>query len=403
MINKKIELIAPAGNIEKLIFAFKYGADAVYLGGKLFNLRAKSNNFTFDELKKAVDISRKMKKNIYFTLNIYFFNNDFEILYDYLKKIYEIGIKNLIISDLGALYFIKEKFPEKFNIAISTQANITNFYTAEFLKTLGVKKIILARELNLKQIKEISKKIDIEIETFIHGAMCVAYSGRCLLSEYFTNRNANRGICSQSCRWEYAIAEPTRKNEYAPIEEDQYGTYILSSKDMCTVDFIDKLIEAGINSFKIEGRMKSVYYVANTTRVYRKAIDAYLNNEKIDTELLLKELNFVSHRPYFPGFYFGYFKENSINYSDSYIREYKFIGYILKKVKQNIYDIVLKNKLKSSYRIEIILPDMKNIDTIKYKILDINFDNVEIGVINKKFYLMTETELPEYSIIRKKQ
>ncbi len=400
--SRKIELIAPAGNLEKLIFAFKYGADAVYLGGKIFNLRAKTNNFSYEELERAVALSKKFNRNIYFTLNIYFFNNDFKILKDYLGKIYDIGIRNLIISDIGALYFINKNFKNMFNIAVSTQANITNTYTVEFLKSQGVKKVILARELNLKQIKEISDNVDIDIETFIHGAMCVAYSGRCLLSEYFNNRSANRGLCSQPCRWEYSIAEPTRKDEFLPVEENQYGTYILSSKDLCTVEFIDKLIEAGINSFKIEGRMKSIYYVANTTRVYRYAIDSYFNKQKVDIDFLLEELNSVSHRPYFPGFFFGYFRKNSINYSDSYVRNYKFIGYIGRKVKKNIYELILKDKLESDYKIEIIFPDMKNEKDISFKILDSEFKVTDRGIINRKFYIQTESELEEYTIIRKK-
>ena len=400
---KKVELVSPAGNLEKLRVAFLYGADAVYLGGKIFNLRNRAHNFSYNELEEAVNIASKLDKKIYLTINIYFFNNDFRLLKNYLTTIYDIGIRELIISDLGALYFIKENFRNKFSISISTQANVTNFYTALFLKSLGVKRIISARELSLRDIILLKRNSGIEIETFIHGAMCVAYSGRCLLSEYLTNRNANRGFCSQPCRWNYEIFNKEKMSEPMPVEEDENGTYILSSKDLCTIEFIDKLIEAGIDSFKIEGRMKSMYYVANTTRVYRYAIDSYYDKRKIDMNFLKEELDSVSHRPYFPGFYFGYFKKNSINYEDEYIRKYRFIGYIEKNIKNDIYKIIFKDKLETKDNIEIILPDMNNIQIKKFEILDSNFEKVKKGVINKEFYIkLPEKKIPEFSIIRKK-
>ena len=394
------ELIAPAGNFEKLQFAFKYGADGAYLGGKQFNLRFRAGNFTFSELKKAVTLSAKYNKKIYFTLNIYFKNKDFLKLGQYCEKLLKTGITNIIISDIGVLNFINKNFKDLFHISISTQANITNFYTADILKKLNVNRIIPARELSLKEIKQIKERIDIELETFIHGAICVSYSGRCLLSEYLAGRNANKGDCTQPCRWDYYLVEKTRRDEHFPVIEDKDSTTILSSKDLCTLFILDKLIKLKINAFKIEGRMKSLYYVANVTRVYRQAINNILGKKESNTDFLFNELDSVSHRPYFEGF----FKKNtnSISYDRSYMRKYKFIGYLKRRVKDNLYELVLKDKVETSDRIEIILPEMFNIKMGKFKLYDKNLNKTDRGIINNKFFIEVEDNADlTWGIVRK--
>ncbi len=396
---KKVELISPAGNVEKAEVAFIYGADGIYLGGKKFNLRAHAGNLSLEEINYILNIAKKLKKNVYITINVYFRNYEFDELKNYLGKLLEIGLKKLIISDAGVIYFINKFFKNKFHLILSTQANITNFYSAEFFKELGIKRIILARELTLDEIREIKKQVNIEIETFIHGAMCVSYSGRCLLSEYFTGRNANRGDCAQPCRWEYYLIEKKRNEPLLQIEEDKRGTYLLSSKDLCMIEHIHELIDAGIDAFKIEGRMKSIYYVANTTRVYRDAIDSYYKKSKSKLEIWKKELDSVSHRPYFKGFYWGY-DENTVTFKRNYKRDFKFIGYILRKVKNNIYEVKFKNPLNIEQNIEIILPNMKNLKNIKFNILDENFIPVYEAQIHGKFFLQIELNLAKYSIIK---
>ena len=282
---------------------------------------------------------------------------------------------------------------------MSTQTNITNFHALDLLAKLNVNRVILARELSLKEIEEIKNRTKLEIETFIHGAMCVSYSGRCLLSEYMSARNANRGDCTQSCRWNYYLVETTRKDELFPVVEDKDKTTILSSKDLCTLPILNKLLNIKIDSFKIEGRMKSLYYVANTARVYRHAIDKILKGQKIDTSFLLEELDSVSHRPYFTGFYEP--QKSSINYNNEYVRKYKFIGYLKRKVKNNLYELMLKDKLEIQDDIEIIFPDMVNIAIRKFKLYDKNFKSVDRGIINNEFYIEIDENTAEWGILRK--
>ena len=275
-----LELLAPAGNMEKLKVAFRYGADACYLAGKKFGLRAFSGNFDEKELLESVEYAHSMNKKIYVTVNILAHNGDFDGMIEYLQYLEKIDIDAIIVSDLGIISLAKQYAP-KLDIHVSTQANITNKYSAKFMCDLGAKRLVLARELSIEEIKEIREFIpeDVEIETFIHGAMCISYSGRCLLSNYLTNRDSNRGACVQACRFEYTICEKSRNGEHYEIQEDEKGTYILNSKDMCMIEHIDKLSNAGVTSFKIEGRMKSPYYVATVVNAYRRAIDDY-NNKK---------------------------------------------------------------------------------------------------------------------------
>lgn len=394
------ELLAPAGNLEKLQMAFHYGADGVYLGGKNFNLRVRADNFSFSDLKKAKKIADQMHKKIYCTVNISFKNRDFKKLGTFCDKLLQINLNNLIVSDLGVIQFLYEHYKNQFNISVSTQANVTNYHYIKLLEQYNVKRIILARELNLKEIREIKENIKTQIETFIHGAMCVSYSGRCLLSEYLTSRSANQGDCTQSCRWDYYLIEKTREKEHFTISEDNDSTTILSSKDLCTLSILDKLLKARIDSFKIEGRMKSLYYVANVTRVYRYAIDRLLPGKKIDKDFLLHELDLVSHRPYFTGF----FEKNpsSITYDKAYVRNVVFIGYLKKRVKDNLYEVELKNKLEKKEKIEIILPDMKNVPVKQFTLYDQNRNKTDRGIINRKFYIELNEEVAPWGIIRKR-
>ncbi|MBN1898302.1 MAG: U32 family peptidase C-terminal domain-containing protein [Spirochaetes bacterium] len=396
---KKVELISPGGNLEKAKTAFLYGADSVYLGGKKFNLRSRAGNLTFSEIARIIDLSKRLKKNVYLTLNIYFRNSDFRELKTYLGTLLEIGVKNLIISDFGIVTVIHQYFKDKFHLTASTQTNITNYQAAELYRSLGIKRIIPARELTLKEISYIKKKTKMSLETFIHGAMCVSYSGRCLLSEYFTSRSANRGDCSHPCRWEYVLQEKKRRDEYLPVEEDPRGSLILSSKDLCMIEDIPKMIEAGIDAFKIEGRMKSLYYVANVTRVYRDAIDAHYNKQKKKLSFWKRELDAVSHRTFFKGFYFGY-DHQSLCAEKTYKRQYRFVGYIKEKIGHEIYSVCFKNSLKKDDKLESILPNMKNIDLDEFVILDKGFQIVKEAKISDRFYLKTPEDLEPYAILR---
>lgn len=302
----KIELLAPVGSPEKLDTALHFGADAVYLSGKDYGLRAYTDNFNYEQLKSAAEKVHSAGKKIYVTVNIFANNKDFENLYPYLEYLYNINIDAVIVSDPGVVSFISRSFPN-LDIHLSTQANTTNKYAVAFWRDIGVKRVVLARELSLKEIREIYDYVgdSIELEAFIHGAMCVSYSGRCLLSNYLAGRDSNRGECVQACRWEYRISEVSRNNENAmTIVEDDKGTYILNSKDMNTISILDKIIDAGIVSLKIEGRVKSEYYVGSVISAYRKALDTVLAGKKISGRLV-EDLNKVAHRQYTLGFYLG--------------------------------------------------------------------------------------------------
>ncbi len=299
-----IELLAPAGNFEKLQAALIYGADAVYIGGKNFNLRAYSDNFDESEIIQAVNFTHKLGKKVYVTVNIFAKNNDFDELAAYLKFLDDVGVDAVLISDLGVFTLAKE-VTKNLDIHVSTQANVTNYRTAKFLHELGASRIVLARELTLDEIFEIKRNCAAELEIFVHGAMCISYSGRCYLSHYLTGRSGNRGECTHSCRWKYSLVEEKRPNEYFVVEEDNRGAYVMNSKDLCLLPYLDKVIESGVTSLKIEGRMKSVNYVAGVVKTYRQAIDSYIENPaafKILSEWL-NELDKVAHRPYTTGFF----------------------------------------------------------------------------------------------------
>ncbi len=360
---EKIELLAPAGDLEKLKIAIDYGADAVYFGGEMFSLRAGAGNLTIEEIKEGIEYAHSRGKRAYLTVNIYAHNEDITPFAEYLNKIKGLDIDAFIVSDPGIILLIKEAMPGA-EIHLSTQANMTNYKTAEFWHQLGVQRIVLARELTFSEIKELREKMPdgLEIEAFVQCAMCISYSGRCLLSNFMVERDANRGQCAHPCRWKYNLVEEQRPGEYFPIEEDSRGTYILNSRDLCMIEFVPEIINSGIMSAKIEGRMKSVFYVATIVSVYRKAIDAYYadpENYEFKQEWL-EELKTVSHREFTTGFYFDKPTNKDQNYQTSaYTREYSFVGIVKGYDEENDMAIVeQRNKMVKGEEIEIFGPNV---------------------------------------------
>lgn len=360
-----LELLAPAGNMEKLQMAILYGADAVYMGGKTFGLRAFSDNFTDEELRGAVAFAHHHGKKAYITVNIFPHNSDLPALPDYIAYLRDIGADAVIVSDLGVYRIVRQTAPD-LPIHISTQANTTNWSTVRFWQELGgVSRVVMAREVSLEDIREIRRHVDIELETFVHGAMCISYSGRCLLSNYFTGtRDANRGECTQVCRWKFSVVEETRPGQYFPIMEDDRGSYIFNSKDLCLLPHLSRLAAAGINSFKIEGRMKSVHYVATVVKIYRQAIDAWKASPKDYTvrEQWWQELEKISHRPYTTGFYFGQPTESDQIYSGkSNTQTHDFIG-LVRSYDPNLKVAVVeqRNNFKAGDVVEFFQPQGLN-------------------------------------------
>ncbi len=352
---KKIELLAPAGNFEKLKIAIHYGADAIYLAGKEFSLRNFSENFTVDELQQAVNFARGHGVKVYVACNIYPRNDDQKTIAEYLNILEEIGPDALIVADPG-IFRMASKIIPQLPIHLSTQANTTNYKSALFWQQLGVKRINVARELSLNEIKEIVKKCALEIEAFVHGSMCISYSGRCLLSSFMSNRDSNRGMCSQSCRWKYAIVEELRPGQYMPIAEDDHGSYIFNSKDLCMIEHIPAVIESGIVSLKIEGRMRGINYLASTVKVYREAIDDYYKNRANYSvkEDWLKELGRISHRSYCTGFYFGDPDQISPAYEKTKDTGHTFIGKVTESATQLGTKIEVRNKVFKGDVIEVL-------------------------------------------------
>ena len=330
---EKIELLAPAGDLNKLYTAIDYGADAVYLGGESFGLRKASKNFSIENIKKGVEYAHERGKKVHVTMNIIPHEDDIVGVEEYAKQLEKIGVDAVIVSDPGMFMRIKEA--TNLPIHISTQGSVTNSSTVNFWAKMGAERVVLARELSLKEVRKIVNEVGnkIEIETFAHGAMCMSYSGRCLLSNYMTGRDANQGDCSQACRYKYYLVEEKRPGEYFPIEEHEEGSFILNSKDLSMIEHIDDLIESGVASLKIEGRVKSEYYLATVIRSYRMAIDAYYEdpeNYKFDSSLL-DEIKKVSHRDFTTGFFYGKANEDSQVYTDnSYIRGYDFVGIVFR-------------------------------------------------------------------------
>ena len=366
--SNKPELLIPANNIEVFKTAITYGADAVYIGGEVFSLRAKAKNFTNEEMKKAVEYAHQRGVKVYVTANILAHNEDIKEARKYFEEMNEIKPDAFIISDPGIFTIAKEVCPD-IEIHISTQANNTNYMTYKFWWDQGATRVVSARELSLKEIKDIRNNIpeDMEIESFIHGAMCISYSGRCLLSNYFTGRDANQGACTHPCRWKYSVMEEQRPGEYLPVYENERGTYIFNSKDLCMIEYIPEMIDAGIDSFKIEGRMKTALYVATVARTYRKAIDDYLESPELykkNMDWYKDEIGKCTYRQFSTGFYFGKpTHENQIYDSNTYINEYIYLGTILDKDSDGQVLIQQKNKFCVGDEIEIMKPDGRDIIT----------------------------------------
>ena len=403
---KKVELLAPAGNFSKLKTALYYGADAVYVGGKSFSLRAFSDNFSNEELKEAVLYTHNLNKKIYVTVNVYAKNSDFERLETYLPFLYEIGVDGVIVSDPGIVYLAKKVAP-KLELHLSTQANTQNAYSSKFWEEQGVKRIVLARELSLSEIKEISNSLDgTELEAFIHGAMCISYSGRCLLSGYLTGRDGNRGECVQACRWNYAVKEVGKDGNFYPIEEDERGTYILNSKDLNLLDYIGDMISAGINSFKIEGRMKGEYYLATVINAYRRAIDEYYKiGDKYKENLLYQaELKKTFHRAFTTAYAFGR-NDETVNYENSQSTGNSlFIASVLgyDKTKKAVI-IEMRNRFKVGDVLEVLSPsDNFNKRITVERLEDENGNKVsDAKVVQQKLLLYTDIPLEKGDILRR--
>ena len=359
---EKIELLAPAGDLEKLKYALTYGADAVYIGGQIFGLRASAKNFSFEDMAEGIEFAHNLGKKVHLVLNIIPHNEDLDSLSELLDEIGKLDFDALILSDPGTLLLIRQKFGDRYEIHLSTQANNTNYLSATFWHGQGVKRVILAREMSFEEIDEIIERApdDLDFEAFIHGAMCISYSGRCLLSNYMNNRDANRGACSHPCRWKYHLVEEKRPNEYYPVVESENGTFFFNSKDLCTIEYIPQLIESGLARVKSEGRMKSLYYVANTVRAYREAIDQYYanpENYQYNPEWL-EEIEKASHREFTTGFYNEKPGSDEQLYGTSaYLRHYDFLGVVLEYDEEtNMATIEQRNRLMVGDEIEIIGP-----------------------------------------------
>lgn len=360
---KRPELLAPAGDMERLESALMYGADAVYLGGEKYNMRAAPENFSDENLKKAVEMCHKKGVKVHYISNTLPRNDEIPHMPEFFEKAKDAGVDALIVADLGVMK-MAQKYAPGIDIHISTQAGTVNYATANALYDLGAKRVILAREVSLREIAEIREKTpkDLEIECFVHGAMCMSFSGRCLLSNYFTERDANRGDCAQPCRWQYHLVEQKRPGQYFPISNDENGTYIMNSQDMCMIEHIPELVAAGVDSFKIEGRAKSAYYAAVATNAYRAAIDGYLKNPSPDykpEQWIIDEVRKISYRDYCTGFYFGAPQENAhIYYDGIYIREWDIIANV-DGSDGEFLTVTQRNRFFEGDELEVLMPSQK--------------------------------------------
>ncbi|MCT4661973.1 MAG: U32 family peptidase [Tissierellales bacterium] len=405
----KIELLAPAGSLEKLKMAIRYGADAVYIGGRAFGLRAQAKNFSKEEMQEGVDFAHEYGKKVFVTLNIIAHNDNFSGLKEYVLELEEIGVDAVIVADPGVMCEVQAAAPDM-EIHLSTQANCTNYNTANFWHKNGVQRVVTAREMSLREIKELSENTpdDLEIESFVHGAMCISYSGRCLLSNFMTGRDANRGACAQACRWKYHLMEEKRPGEYYPVYEDETGTFIFNSKDLCMIEHIPELIEAGITSFKIEGRMKSAYYVATIIRAYRMAIDSYYENPedyKFDPKWL-EEIKKASYRDFTTGFYFGKPGSDGQLYANSsYIRNYDFLGLVLDfDSVSKIATIEQRNKFVVGEKVEVFGPSEKHHEMTIEKIWNSKGVEVESAPHAQEIVkVKVDVELKKWFMLRKER
>lgn len=354
-----IELLSPAGSLSKMNVCFRYGADAVYLGGKAFNLRARSSNFSQEELREASALAHSLGKKVYVALNVLAHDREIKVLPRFVKFLEEVGIDAVIVADLGILDLVQEH--TNLPLHISTQASATNWRSVKMYQRLGAKRVVLAREVTIPEIKKIKDAVpEMELEVFVHGAMCMTYSGRCNLSQYFTERDGNRGMCSNTCRWKYNIVEEKRPGEYFPVYEDETGTYIYNSKDLCTIEFLDKLLDAGVSGLKIEGRMKSHYYCANATKIYRQALDSYRSGHyRYDPQWRL-DLEKMSHRGYTSGFYLGKLDKNSEQQKGETFGSHHFAALVREQLSEHEFLVETREKFDLSQELEILRPFGKN-------------------------------------------
>jgi len=401
---KKPELLIPAGNFEKLKVAIHYGADAVYLAGLEYGLRKRAGNFSIPELDRAIRYAHEKETKVYVTVNIFPRNSDLREIAGYLKEVENLGADAAIISDPGVVQ-ITQKVVPNLPVHLSTQANTTNWASAKFWKDKGIKRICLARELSLHEIREIIEKSDMEIELFIHGAMCISYSGRCFMSKHMSDRDANEGDCSQTCRWEYYLMEEKRAGEYFPVEQDERGTYFFSSKDLCLVKYIPELVQSGASSFKIEGRMKSLYYTGMVTKVYREAIDLYCENRKNYTynPEWEEELSKTSNRAFTSGFFNGK-ADNDISISSNSIQSYDFLGIIKESLPQNRALVDVRNKFVFGDDVEWVRKRGKPACLKIGSIFDAEGVRIkEVVQPNEKVIIQFNMPVEKYDILRKKR
>lgn len=410
MKKKRVELLAPAGSLETLKIAVLYGADAVYMGGGSYGLRAKAKNFTPEEMREGVKFAHDHNVQVYVTANIFAHNEDFEGMKEYFMELEEIGVDAIIVADPGVFATARAAVPNM-EIHISTQANNTNYHTAQFWAAQGAQRIVLARELSFPEVKTIHEHLpeNIELEAFVHGAMCMAYSGRCLLSNYMTHRDANHGECAQPCRWKYHVVEETRPGEYMPIEENERGTYIYNSRDLCMIEYIPELVESGIYSFKIEGRMKTPLYVATVVKAYREAIDTYLENPEAfeaKKDYFLQEVGKASHREFSTGFYEHKPTSEDQTYShNSYVRNYDFSGMVIDYDKETkMVTIEQRRKFSVGDTVEILLPNKPFITVQIEEMWDVEGNSIEsaphpLQIV--KFKVEEEVSVP--ALLRKEQ
>jgi putative protease len=406
---KKIELLAPAGDLDKLKYAIIYGADAVYIGGEIFGLRASSRNFSEDQMKEGLEFAHARGKKVFLTLNIIPHNEDLQELESYIDMIKTLPFDAFILSDPGTLMFMKEKMPQA-ELHLSTQANNTNYMSATFWHQQGIKRVILARELSFEEIKTIREKTPetLELESFVHGAMCISYSGRCLISNYMTGRDANKGECSHPCRWKYHLVEEKRPGEYFPVEQDEAGTYFFNSKDLCLIEYIPELIRSGLDSLKIEGRSKSVYYVANVVRVYREAIDRYYldpENFKFDPQWV-EEIEKASHREFTTGFYQEKAGAESQLYSTSaYVREYDFIGVVKSyDAVKGLAEIEQRNRMFVGDEIEVMGPDYFAFNQVIKEMYNASGEAIDVAPhAQQTIWMKVDQPVKPYDIFRKRK
>ena len=406
---RKPELLIPASSLEVLKTAVVFGADAVYIGGEAFGLRAKAKNFSGEDMIEGIAFAHEHGVKVYVTANILAHNRDLEGVRAYFEELKEIKPDALIIADPGVFMLAKEICPE-IERHISTQANNTNYLTYQFWYQQGAKRVVSARELSMEELRELRAHIpdDLEIETFVHGAMCISYSGRCLLSNYFTGRDANQGACTHPCRWKYAVMEESRPGEYLPIYENERGTYIFNSKDLCMIEHVPEMIDAGIDSFKIEGRMKTALYVATVARTYRKAIDDYLEDPekyKANMEWYKEEIGKCTYREFTTGFYFGKpTSETQIYDSNTYVKNYIYLGTVEERDARGFAKIEQKNKFSVGETIEIMKPDGRNISALVRGIYTEEGESQESAPHPKQIlYIDLDGEVEQYDILRKKE